>query len=78
VVEVIGPDGIEAVPAFFPWPDESHVVPLVLGNKHDLPRRGRRSHVIGEVGKEVRRAVVDDGMSRIEPETVDVVLAHPV
>ena len=77
-MEVVGPDGIEPVPAVVAGSDQSHVVPLVLGDEHDLPRRGCRSHAIGELGEEVRRAVVDDGVGGVEAETVDVVLAHPV
>jgi len=78
VVEVISPNGIETVPAVFARSDESYVVPLVLGDEHHPPRRGRRAHAFGDFGEEVRRAVVDDGMGGVQPETVDVVLTHPV
>ena len=79
VVEVIGPDGIEAVPALALLAGSSRTS-LRSSSAMSTNCRGAaaRSHAIGEVGEEVRRAVVDDGVGGVEPKAVDVVLAHPV
>ena len=34
-------------------------------------------HALGELGEDVRRAIVADGVDGVEPQPVDVVVAHP-
>ena len=74
-MEVVGPDGVEAV-AGGAGRDEAGVVPVVL--RDEEPGRGEGADRLGELGEKVPVRVVDERVRRVEPEPVEVVLAEPV
>ena len=71
VVELVGPLRVVA-----PFARR----PLVAGlHLRDHQRRGRTARdALGELGEHVRVAVSNDRVRRVETQTVDVVVAHPV
>ena len=77
-MEVVGPDGVDAAPAALAWPDQLDMFSLSSAIRTISARR-RRSRTRAESSARMwRRAVVDDRVGRVEPESVDVVLADPV
>ena len=79
VVKVVRPDGVEAEPARARGQHEPPVVVVRLGDHVDAPSdaRGLAPDGVGELGEDVDRARIVDGVDRVEAEAVDVELAHP-
>ena len=76
VVEVVGPDGVEAVAAPPPRRDEAGVVPVVLRDQQ--AGRGEAVDVGRELLKKVRVRVVDERVRGVEAEPVEAVLLQPM
>ena len=79
VMEVIAPLGREAEPAGLPRADQPRVVEVRLGDEDQLPvqQRAEGLHLDGQLLEEVQRAVVLEGVHRVEPQPVQVVVAQP-
>ena len=77
VVEVVGPLGVEAVPAFPLGPHQPPEVASVLRDQ-DEPARRRRAEPRPHLGQQVPRPVVAKRVRGVEAQPIEVVLVHPV
>ena len=75
VMEVVGPLRVVAEAALLARADDLRVVEPRLGD-HERAT-ARRVHALGELGHDRRRAGVVDRVDRVEPQPVDVEVAHP-
>ena len=41
-------------------------IPVVLGNQNDVPRRERRAHALGQLGKKMLGPEIDDGVIALQ------------
>src|SRR3954469_20326225 len=76
MVEVVGPDAVESMPAWRVG-DAAGLVPPPLPPQGDGAPAGR-ADLCGELREEMFRARVDQRMGGVEPQAVDVVLVYPV
>jgi hypothetical protein len=78
VVEVVVPEGVEAVAACRERSHEADVLRLVFRHqqRRALPRRA--AHAAAERGQDVLRGGVVDLLGRVQPEPVKVILLDPV
>ncbi len=79
VVPLVRPDCVDAVPARVAAANDARVVAIALGQDEQRAAGCRRQRVDldGECFEQVHRGVVGDGMYRIEPQSVDVIVAQP-
>ena len=79
MMPLVGPGGVEAVPAGVHGTDEPRVVEVALGGQEERPAlvRGQRRHLGAELLEEVRCRVVGDRVHRVEAQPVAVVVAQP-
>ena len=77
VVEVVGPNGVEAVP-HRQWMDVADVV-LVAFRDHVRRRRTAGvPHSLGQFREDVDRRGIEDCVGGVEPESIEVILVEPV
>ena len=74
MVKVIGPDGIASVSAFVAREQKLPFVSWILTNHQGA----KRLRSLGDFLNEMLRRLIRDGVSRVEPETVDVKFFHPI
>src|SRR6185312_13608739 len=77
VMEVVGPDAIEAEAVFRNGPDDLAFVPLVLGDDKDWAIRCGGTGALADLAEDMDRRVIDDRMRRVEAEAVHVEVANP-
>ena len=79
VVEVIAPLGGQPVPARLPGGDQPGIVGVGLGDQDQLAVQQRRQRLdLGrELLQDVERAAVFQGVHRVQPQAVQVIVAQP-
>src|SRR6478609_11511769 len=77
MMEVVGPDGIDAIPAPRGWGNGTHVVAGLFGDEHDVPVHGRPYPLL-QLAENMGIALVLDGIGGIEPQPIEVVTPHPL
>ena len=78
MVQVVAPDGVEAVAVLVARLHEPVQVAVVLGDEVALRAVDVIVHGGRQLRQKVRRALVAEGVGGVEPEAVHVVLAQPV
>ena len=80
MVEVVGPHGVEPEPAFRGRQHDLAIVVVGLGGDVQGPVEQRRllARRLGQLGQHVHGARVEDRVDGVQPQPVDVELAHPV
>src|SRR5262245_34793740 len=78
VVEVIVPERIDAVSTGLGRPHELGDLRFVFRNQHDRSPASRSSGLLGNHAKNMFRRVVEDLLSRIEAQAIEVKLFNPV
>src|SRR5215475_2403345 len=78
VMEVIVPDGIQAVAALSASADEAGVLLFVFGDQEDGPLSGGASCFARDVAKDVVGRIVEHLLGGIEPQAVQMELLDPV
>src|SRR4051812_49020205 len=76
MMEIVGPYSVESIPVFFRRKHDPPLVPLILGDHQS--GTWKRVQIVGDLAQQMHRRLVDDGVSRIEAQSVDVVLVRPV
>ena len=74
MVEIIGPDRIASVSTLVAREEQLPLVSRVLTDH----KRAERLNSFGDFLNQMLRRIIRDGVSRIEPETVDVKFVHPI
>ncbi len=79
VVEVVVPDAVQSVAALLARADQPDVVLVGLGRDVDQPLGpgGFALHGRRDLGQDMARAEVINGLDRVEPQAVDVKIPHP-
>jgi hypothetical protein len=78
VVEVVGPDAVEAPAALGLRAHHVGQVAVVLGDQVHGPPRERFADPGGQLGEDVAAALVVDGVGGVQAHPVEVVLVQPV
>ena len=79
MVEVVAPNAVQSVAAAIGRIGQAHVVLIGLGDDVHDPTLTCRNFLHGrlDVGEDVPRRKIVDRLHRIEPQAVDVEIAHP-
>ena len=75
MVEVVGPVELEPPAALVDRTDRPRVVEAALGDQQGARVDG--PHPVGQLGQQVAGARVDDRVEGVDPQPVDVEVAHP-
>ncbi len=78
VVEVVVPEGVDAVAALLRWPHEPRLLRLVLRDQDDGALAGRASRLARDGGQDVLRRGVVHALGGVETEAVEAELRDPV
>src|SRR5262249_10669467 len=80
MMKIVRPLGVHTVPSEFRPLDDPDIVQVAFGDEIKLPSDFSRKviRMFGQLLEEGFGAHVQDGMDRIEPEGIDVVLLKPV
>ena len=78
VMEVVVPDGVQAISGFARRPQQCDVLGFVLGDDPRVPRRGGGADVIAHVGQDVTRRPIANRLRGIKAQAIQMEFADPV
>src|SRR4029453_4220605 len=79
MVEIVAPLGVDAVTADFPWPYDSRVVEIALGDERQVTPRLclKFGHLRSQLFKKMYRRGIDDGVHGVDAQSVEVIVLEP-
>src|SRR5947209_9786896 len=79
-MKVVAPLSVESVAVLLDGANELRIVEITLTNHHHVSPQliGLLVHSLGNLLEQVRGAEIEDTVHRVEPQSVDVILRHPM